>query len=171
MWRPLSQSFADVCVTQVRPRRSQTREWETRWRRLEVCLSTKTTSWARAWCPFVEPMAFVDHDSLSFRAHRTSEWTSTQVKMSTQDERTRKGRTHIHECPYGFMRRRGAWARPKLSLVTRCLNEQQEGDKTTQGKRHHIIHPKIFFYERLKATAYLFKLNYTKTIIGQEIGR
>ena len=83
-----------------------------------------------------------------------------QAKMSTKDERTRKGaRTqtqmpvrlyeeercmgtpetlprhkttdvqrrhkHTHKCSYVFMTRRGAWARPKRSLVTKRPNVQR----------------------------------------------
>ena len=74
------------------------------WRRPDVCLSTKTTCWARARCPFVEPVAFIDRDSLSMWARRAlalveffphcmSERMGIEGKTSTQSECTRKN-TH-----------------------------------------------------------------------------
>ena len=38
-----------------------------------------------------------------------------------------RGREHKHKCPFVFMRRRGAWASPKRSLVTRRPNVQGRG--------------------------------------------
>ena len=128
-----------------------------RWCRLEVCLSTKTTCRARARCPFVQPNAFVDCDLSSvwargglelvelwgwscfetrrgsalieFSAHRTSE------RRGTQGKHTKNIRTHIHECTYTFMRMRGAWARPKRSLVTRRPNTQGRRQEHTNESR------------------------------------
>ena len=45
-------------------------------------------------------------------------------------ERTRKGRTYIHECPHYFMRRRGAWF-PETFPVTRRPNSQGRHKKHT----------------------------------------
>ena len=64
----VSQSF--TCVSLWRNHGGLRLGSQKGWRRPDVCLSTKTTCWARARCPFVEPVALIDRDSSSMWARR-----------------------------------------------------------------------------------------------------
>ena len=59
---------------------------------------------------------------------------------SSKDDPTYKeGTKHTHKCSYAFMRRRGAWARPKHSLFTRGPN--------VQGRHKTHIQMLVHLYE------------------------
>ena len=74
---------------------------------------------------------------------------------SSRGERTyKRGIRHTHECSYVFMRRRGAWARPKRSLVTRRPNVQGRGlehkheSSNTFMRRRGAWFPETFHFTR-----------------------
>ena len=99
------------------------------YRRPEVCLTTSLFLEQGLVAPFCGAGVFVDRDSSSFQDHRTSRVNQrVQAKMATQDERTREGITHTHECSCAFMRRRGAWARPNAP-------SSQVAEHTRKGTR------------------------------------
>ena len=88
---------------------------------------------------FVGPMFFVHCDSLSFQDHCTSRVTQRiQAKMTTQDERTKEGRTHIHEFSC-------AWARPNAP-------SSQDAERTRMGARTQTQMPVRLYEERCMGT-------------------
>ena len=100
------------------------------YRRPEVCLTTSLFLEQGLVAPFCGAGVFVDRDSSRFQDHRMSRVNQrVQEKMSTQDERTREGITHIHKCSYAFMRRRGAWAHSNAP-------SSQDGQTYNKDRRH-----------------------------------
>ena len=109
------------------------------YRRPEVCLMTSLFLDQGLVAPFCGAGVFIDHDSSRFQDHCMSRVNQrVQEKMSTQDERTREGITHIHECSCAFMRRRGAWARPNAPSSQVAEHIRKGGENTNTNARSSL---------------------------------